>query len=257
MKIILLFALFGLSFCQDTDCQKINSNADDPNCLAQALTEFGFFFPAAANFLCAYNKFQEDQNTENYNAAANIFIKALNCTGCHVDKILGTGNSIQNILVPTGESAKEALEAVIEVKKLLQIDELVAKIICLAADGFLNSLCLQKALVNIAPDILLNLKKLYCKLNNPDDAAAAAAAAAGVSELLGQLGCALEKQLGFKEGELEKALRTLSREVLQGLVEKLLLLTGKVNAVSDIACLVINPLPPVPGVPGVPGLPGK
>ncbi|XP_073447571.1 uncharacterized protein [Aquarana catesbeiana] len=240
MKVILLFALFGLSYCQDSSCSGITvSNPDDDNCLILAIKEFGYFLSAFGKFYCAYNKFQEDKNEENYNAAAKPYIIALTCIGCHPDKIIGKGHTLEELLKGVGETGSAAYYFVTKVLQILGLDETTAKLICTLAGDLLQSPCLQKALVNIAPDILIELNKLYCQLKE----SGATGAAAGLTKLLEKLECALDKKLGLKDGELEKLLGALGSDLLEQLVGKLLLLTGKVDLANKLLCTMINPLP--------------
>ncbi|XP_073449412.1 uncharacterized protein [Aquarana catesbeiana] len=99
MKVILLFALFGLSFGSDGDVGDgtkcpVNPNAEVHNCLIQALLEFGYLFPAIGNYVCAYNKLKEDPNVDNYNVAAQEFIKFLRLTNCQFDNYLDKGQTL-------------------------------------------------------------------------------------------------------------------------------------------------------------------
>ncbi|XP_073449406.1 uncharacterized protein [Aquarana catesbeiana] len=188
MKVILLFALFGLSFGSDGDVGDgtkcpVNPNAEVHNCLIQALLEFGYLFPAIGNYVCAYNKLKEDPNVDNYNVAAQEFIKFLRLTNCQFDNYLDKGQTLKNLLVPIGGTGIEALKVGRTILKAVGIDELKMKLICLLARGLLQSNCMKKAIENIA-DILTDLDDLYCKLKNrgptdTDEDAAAAPAAAG------------------------------------------------------------------------------
>ncbi|XP_073449407.1 uncharacterized protein [Aquarana catesbeiana] len=168
MKVILLFALFGLSFGSDGDVGDgtkcpVNPNAEVHNCLIQALLE--------------------DPNVDNYNVAAQEFIKFLRLTNCQFDNYLDKGQTLKNLLVPIGGTGIEALKVGRTILKAVGIDELKMKLICLLARGLLQSNCMKKAIENIA-DILTDLDDLYCKLKNrgptdTDEDAAAAPAAAG------------------------------------------------------------------------------
>ncbi|XP_077307140.1 ranaspumin-like [Lithobates pipiens] len=242
MKVILLFALFAVATkaqtTDGTDCP-VNPNADDPNCLAKSVTKLGYLLPAIGKYVCAYNKLKEDGNVENYNAAAKIFIDVLKCVSCHLDKYLGDGKTLNDLLVSAGGTGVEALATGIEILKKLGIDELKAKLVCAAAGKLLQSQCLQDALKKTTPDILASLTDLYCKSKN----SGAAGVASGLSEILGQAECALGEQIGLEGSEtLEGALGSLSPELLQGLVGNILVLTGKVDLINKIVCLVINPL---------------
>ncbi|XP_073449414.1 uncharacterized protein [Aquarana catesbeiana] len=239
MKVILLFALFGLSFGSNGDVGDgtkcpVNPKAKVHNCLIQALTEFGYLFPAIGNYVCAYIKFEEDHNVENYNIAVQAFINFLECTNCQFDNYLDKDQTLQNLFLPIGGTGSEALEVAITILQKLGIDELKMKLICL---------------LNIA-DILTDLDYLYCKLKNrgPTDAdedAAAASAAAGLTAIFKKLQCVLEKELGLKDGELEKALGDLGPDLLEKLVFNLFL-SGKVDLINTVICAGFDP--PVPGI---------
>ncbi|XP_077307217.1 ranaspumin-like [Lithobates pipiens] len=234
MKVILLFALFAVATKAQTpdgtDCP-VNPYADDPNCLAKSVTKLGYLLPAIGKYVCAYNKFQEDGNVKNYNDAAEIFIGVLKCVSCHFD--LGDKN-LEDLLVSAGGTGVEALATGIEILKKLGIDELKTKLVCALVGKLLQSPCLQEALTKITPDILTDLKDLYCKSKN----SGATGVASGLSKLLGRIDCALGEAIGLESDKTldftnvfvllfkEDALEALSPELLQGLIEHILGLTG-------------------------------
>ncbi|XP_073447573.1 uncharacterized protein [Aquarana catesbeiana] len=246
MKVILLFALFGLSFGGDgdnvdgTNCPK-NPNVDDPNCLALALKELGDLFPAVGKYVCAYNKYKGEQNAENYNMGAQDLFDLLKCVSCK-DFKLG------DLLVKGGQTGSEALKAGILILQALGIDETTAHLICTLAGGSLLSDCLRNVFQNIAPNLLADLTKIYCEgtkngATDEDAKAAAASAAAGIAKIPFIVTCFSGEQSGLIDAaSLENSLKSLDPKLTLELLEKILLLTGEVKLVNGVICMAANPL---------------
>ncbi|XP_040216129.1 uncharacterized protein LOC120945789 isoform X2 [Rana temporaria] len=166
MKIILLFALFRLSSCQATGCSETPvSYGDDDDCLAKALEDLGYFFPAVAKFDCAYNQFQEDKNEKNYNAAAKEFANALECTGCELGSIFGESHTLADLSKGVAETVSVSLELAVKILGKLGLEQVKSSLFCTVTGKLLTSECLQNALATVSMELITDLKRLYCKIN--------------------------------------------------------------------------------------------
>ncbi|XP_040216136.1 uncharacterized protein LOC120945793 [Rana temporaria] len=236
MKVILLFALFGLSFCQEDKCsgEKV-SDPNGNNCLLLALKELSEFGPAVANFSCAYDQYQEDENKESFKAALGKFGRTLKCTICHI------GNTIGDIfLISATNAAEDALsnssKAVLDLLEVLKLDKTVFKALCGLGGKLLASECLKNALANEATGILKGLIKLYCESQK----SGATVAADDIVTLVKDITCLLE-ELGLPDFDaMEKSLGSLGSKTLQGLLGQIIALTGN-DVVGPLACHVLDP----------------
>ncbi|XP_077309202.1 ranaspumin-like [Lithobates pipiens] len=235
MKVILLFALFGLSFCQDACPVKPVSDPDADNCLIKALKDVSGFLPALGEFVCAYNQFQVDNNKVNYEAAVKELAHLLECVGCHLGDVLGDPYLVA-LFKGIGEAGSESSQAVVDLLASLKLDQTTFTAVCTVGGKLLKSKCLEEALRTDATGAVKDLTALYCQLNKDG----ATGAAANIVNIVKRLPCVLN-ELGLTDLEsLELSLGALSQEHLQGLVGELLLLTGKVPVVSSALCLLVS-----------------
>ncbi|XP_040216140.1 ranaspumin-like [Rana temporaria] len=232
MKVILLFALFGLSFCQDGACKNKVSNPEGGNCLALALKETSELGPALAKLACEYYK--EEKNKENLEAAFKEVGDVLECVGCKLVDI--TNNpALTKLLTGVGDAAGDATEGVRELLDSLKLSEPVFKAVCAVGGKLLASECLRNALANNAAGAVTGLKNLYCQLKK----SGATDAAANVEELVKRVPCILG-ELGLSDSvELGKTLDVLGPNTLRDLLAKILELTGN-DVAGDLLCSVVG-----------------
>ncbi|XP_040216128.1 uncharacterized protein LOC120945789 isoform X1 [Rana temporaria] len=238
MKIILLFALFRLSSCQATGCSETPvSYGDDDDCLAKALEDLGYFFPAVAKFDCAYNQFQEDKNEKNYNAAAKEFANALECTGCELGSIFGESHTLADLSKGVAETVSVSLELAVKILGKLGLEQVKSSLFCTVTGKLLTSECLQNALATVSMELITDLKRLYCKLKD----SSTTDAATNLALLLKKIECSLDDGLGLENGEtLESVLGSVGDKILKKLVGQLLLLTKQANLINGVLCDLVS-----------------
>ncbi|KAM5148795.1 ranaspumin-like [Mantella aurantiaca] len=237
MKVILLFALFGLSFYQVSghdECPKPPviykpcpvspvKYGESSNCLTQAMKESADFLKQISKFLCEFKACQEGGNYENYKAAVTELTHTLKCVGCHLDEVLGTDNALERILEEVGKATEGVGPLVIKLVGKLGITEKVLNAVCKLVGKILESTCLQNALKETLPAAINDLTGFYCAGNEYD----AKKAANKITTILEESGCALDDALGT-EDSMEELLKQVG-EFLQPIIGVVLQLTGAFN----------------------------
>ncbi|CAI9613184.1 unnamed protein product [Staurois parvus] len=109
MKVILLFALFGVSFCQDSKCTvEPLSEPNDGNCLAQAVKELGTFYQAFVDMCCAAAA-KGTMTDDDIRATAKQFVITLNCLGCQIGRYFGEEETFQTLIDKIGDKGTDII----------------------------------------------------------------------------------------------------------------------------------------------------
>ncbi|KAG8547820.1 hypothetical protein GDO81_027401 [Engystomops pustulosus] len=148
MKIIILFALAGLSLAVERSCC-VTSGCKPTNvqCLEFAVNNDLDFTVNLASFMCCYQG-KITRNEEKFRAAMKELIIILKRFGCAaVDEILDINEdqTLEDALAAAGKTLEDVARELFELLDTLHLSEGATQILCALADHALLSTCRAKA----------------------------------------------------------------------------------------------------------------
>ncbi|XP_071985215.1 ranaspumin-like isoform X3 [Engystomops pustulosus] len=223
MKIIILFALAGLSLAVERSCYDTSgSKPTNAQCVESAVNHAPAFTVNPAIFMCSY-KGKMTRNEEKFTAATKELILILEWAGCALDVILKIreDQTLKEASAAAGKTLEDVARELFELLDTLHLSEGATQILCALADDALLSTCMAKALTNNVSPLLDILKAFLCERN---------------------AACFGDDALGT--GDTVEELVTKPGESLEGLVQKVLdllqPLIGPSGVLNDLACKVIG-----------------
>ncbi|XP_073427467.1 ranaspumin-like [Dendrobates tinctorius] len=157
MKMIIFLVLAGLSLAAgDTD------PGSRWQCLFDGLETTPTALQKLAEFICKYRgKF--DGNVENYKNAFAEVKDTLEKLTCHLDEVLGTDATIEDIGGDAAKAAEHAGSVVLRLTGGLGLNEAATDLLCQLAGGVLTSDCLAAAIATKLPAVITAIDDTFCK----------------------------------------------------------------------------------------------
>ncbi|XP_056385321.1 uncharacterized protein LOC130281757 [Hyla sarda] len=234
MKIIIFFVLAGFSLAQEEDlnCPEEIIPKENEECMTETLETLSDSTKELKTFICKYQGTFDD-NEDNYDSSMKEIIRALACSGCDADKLLGMKNeTFEEIFEDIGKIGDKGGELVVKVTDALGLTEGLTTFLCHQVGDVLVAECKEKLLKKEVPELLKDLKKLYCKydlnkLTGEDTV-----------EMMSILGCIGDKTLHTKE-TLKNMFRDIGDDLkptLDKILDAIKEITAKEGLVSDVVC---------------------
>ncbi|XP_071983360.1 uncharacterized protein [Engystomops pustulosus] len=192
MKIIILFALAGLSLAVERSCYVTSgSRPTDAECVEIALNNVPAFTIHLAIFLGTYQG-KITRNEEKFRAATKELILILKSVCCNLEAVLDipVGQTFEEALAAARKTLEDVARELFELLDTLQLSDGATDLLCTLADDALLSKSMTSALrndVSLLPD---NLKAFICKRDRN------AVTAKDVEQLLRNIGCFGDDALG-------------------------------------------------------------
>ncbi|XP_071983362.1 ranaspumin-like isoform X2 [Engystomops pustulosus] len=147
MKIIILFALAGLSLAVERSCC-VTSGCKPTNvqCLEFVVNHAPDFTVNLASFMCCYQG-KITRYADNYNSFIKEILLTLKFSCCAVDEILDINEdqTLEEALAAAGKTLEDVARELFEFLDTLHLSEGATQILCALADHALTSTCRAKA----------------------------------------------------------------------------------------------------------------
>ncbi|XP_040263636.1 ranaspumin-like [Bufo bufo] len=145
MKIIFFLVLSGLSVSHGFDCIQRYQAATTLQCFQNALTITPDFLEKLIYFICNYKDGMKNNKRE-FEAAFGELIEILECAGCALDKLIGTNETVEELVGDIGNAGQKAVFAILKAADELRLTGTVAHLAC----GVLKGLGTAGGLVNLS-----------------------------------------------------------------------------------------------------------
>ncbi|XP_071983284.1 uncharacterized protein [Engystomops pustulosus] len=146
MKIIILFALAGLSLAVGKSCYAPGRQTN-AQCLEFAVNNDPDFSVNLASFMCHTNG-RITRNAEKHNSLIEKLLLTLKCAGCALDVIpnIREDQTLENALTTAGKTLEDVARELLEFLDGLKLSEGSKKLLCALNDDALLSTFSAKAL---------------------------------------------------------------------------------------------------------------
>ncbi|XP_071983283.1 uncharacterized protein [Engystomops pustulosus] len=162
MKIIILFALAGLSLAVGKSCYAPGRQTN-AQCLEFAVNNDPDFSVNLASFMCHTNG-RITRNAEKHNSLIEKLLLTLKCAGCALDVIPNIReDQTLNALTTAGKTLEDVARELLEFLDGLKLSEGSKKLLCALNDDALLSTFSAKALTKNLSPMPHNTKALICE----------------------------------------------------------------------------------------------